>query len=563
MGGNDLFGKNMLEQLSIKNLAVVEALSVDLSDGMTVMTGETGAGKSIMVQALNLVIGGRADASLVRQDKSKAEIIATFALTQNHRLKEFLIEQDLDDEGECILRRIVGSDGRSRAYVNGTPVTLSILREVGCRLIDMHGQNEHQLLLQTQQHRILLDDFAETSDQVRSLNSIVREHQQIEAEIERIQNGGELLAAQQELLEHQLQELRDAQLEQLELDHIEEQYKVSSNASLLIEKISAVLGALDHDSGINAQLIDVDSQMGHARQVDERLESVEALLSSAQVQVQESIYELADYLSKVGRDEGSATELEARINELHDLGRKHRCQIPELLNTQHSIQEALDKMDMSSGKMQDLSQKQIKLKIAYELEADTLSKKRQRASAELSNLVSDVMQELGMPGSEIRFVLNSVVNKVQLNGNEEVIIQVKTNMGQAFKALNKVASGGELSRISLALSVVTSKSELSPSIVFDEVDVGISGAVAEVVGRLLRKLSGRYQVLCVTHLAQVAAQGHSHIRVAKNEKDGETYTKVHLLNEAERTDEVARILGGIKITEKTRIAAAEMIKTVA
>lgn len=563
MGGNDLFGKNMLEQLSIKNLAVVEALSVDLSDGMTVMTGETGAGKSIMVQALNLVIGGRADASLVRQDKSKAEIIATFALTQNHRLKEFLIEQDLDDEGECILRRIVGSDGRSRAYVNGTPVTLSILREVGCRLIDMHGQNEHQLLLQTQQHRILLDDFAETSDQVRSLNSIVREHQQIEAEIERIQNGGELLAAQQELLEHQLQELRDAQLEQLELDHIEEQYKVSSNASLLIEKISAVLGALDHDSGINAQLIDVDSQMGHARQVDERLESVEALLSSAQVQVQESIYELADYLSKVGRDEGSATELEARINELHDLGRKHRCQIPELLNTQHSIQEALDKMDMSSGKMQDLSQKQIKLKIAYELEADTLSKKRQRASAELSNLVSDVMQELGMPGSEIRFVLNSVVSKVQLNGNEEVIIQVKTNMGQAFKALNKVASGGELSRISLALSVVTSKSELSPSIVFDEVDVGISGAVAEVVGRLLRKLSGRYQVLCVTHLAQVAAQGHSHIRVAKNEKDGETYTKVHLLNEAERTDEVARILGGIKITEKTRIAAAEMIKTVA
>lgn len=563
MGGNDLFGKNMLEQLSIKNLAVVEALSVDLSDGMTVMTGETGAGKSIMVQALNLVIGGRADASLVRQDKSKAEIIATFALTQNHRLKEFLIEQDLDDEGECILRRIVGSDGRSRAYVNGTPVTLSILREVGCRLIDMHGQNEHQLLLQTQQHRILLDDFAETSDQVRSLNSIVREHQQIEAEIERIQNGGELLAAQQELLEHQLQELRDAQLEQLELDHIEEQYKVSSNASLLIEKISAVLGALDHDSGINAQLIDVDSQMGHAREVDERLESVEALLSSAQVQVQESIYELADYLSKVGGDEGSATELEARINELHDLGRKHRCQIPELLNTQHSIQEALDKMDMSSGKMLDLSQKQIKLKIAYELEADTLSKKRQRASAELSNLVSDVMQELGMPGSEIRFVLNSVVNKVQLNGNEEVIIQVKTNMGQAFKALNKVASGGELSRISLALSVVTSKSELSPSIVFDEVDVGISGAVAEVVGRLLRKLSGRYQVLCVTHLAQVAAQGHSHIRVAKNEKDGETYTKVHLLNEAERTDEVARILGGIKITEKTRIAAAEMIKTVA
>jgi len=553
----------MLEQLSIKNLAVVEILSVDFSAGMTVVTGETGAGKSIMIQALNLVIGGRADASLVRQDKSKAEIIATFALKQNTRLKEFLTEQDLDDEGECILRRVVGSDGRSRAYVNGTPVTLSVLREVGCRLIDMHGQNEHQQLLQTHQHRILLDDFAETSDQVKSLNSIVREYQQIDVEIERIQNGGELLAAQQELLEHQLQELLGAQLEQLELDHIEEQYKVSSNAHLLIEKISTVLGALDHDSGINSQLIDVDSQISHAREVDERLESVEVLLSSAQVQIQESIYELSDYLSKVGGSEENAVELEARINELHDLGRKHRCQIPELLNIQRSIHEELERMDMSSGKMQGLVQRQSELKVAYELEASSISSKRQSASAKLSTLVSDVMQELGMPGSAIRFVLSPVVTKVQLNGSEEVIIQVKTNMGQAFKALNKVASGGELSRISLALSVVTSKSELSPSIVFDEVDVGISGAVAEVVGRLLRKLSSRCQILCVTHLAQVAAQGHSHLRVAKDEEDGETYTKVHSLSEAERTDEVARILGGIKITEKTRIAAAEMIKTVA
>jgi DNA repair protein RecN (Recombination protein N) len=201
--------------------------------------------------------------------------------------------------------------------------------------------------------------------------------------------------------------------------------------------------------------------------------------------------------------------------------------------------------------------------IAYNSEAKTLSKQRQSASTKLSKLVSEVMQGLGMLGSEIQFVLNPLADKVQLNGNEEVVIQVKTNMGQAFKALHKVASGGELSRISLALSVVTSKSELAPSIVFDEVDVGISGAVAEVVGRLLRKLSSRYQVLCVTHLAQVAVQGHAHMKVVKSEQDGETFTEVHVLGDKERTDEVARILGGIKISEKTRLAAAEMIKTVA
>jgi DNA repair protein RecN (Recombination protein N) len=553
----------MLEQLSIKNLAVVENLSVDFQGGMTVVTGETGAGKSIMVQALHLVTGGRSDASLVRQDKNKAEIIATFALDKNPKLKEFLEEKDLDDEGECILRRVVGNDGRSRAYVNGTPVTLSILRDVGGQLIDMHGQNEHQLLLRTQQHRILLDDFGEAQAQVKSLNSVVREYHQISSEIERIQNSGELLAAQQELLAHQLGELVEAQLEQDELDGIEEQYKISSNASLLIEKISAILAMLDHDAGINAQLIDVDGQISHARQVDESLESVEALLSSAQVQVQESVYELTAYLSKVGGDEESAAELGARINELHDLGRKHHCQIPELLNTQNTIQDSLEGMDASSDKIQGLLQKQSELKSAYISEARALSRQRQHASTKLSKLVSEVMQELGMPGSEIQFVLNPIDDKVQLNGNEEVVIQVKTNMGQAFKALNKVASGGELSRISLALSVVTSKSELAPSIVFDEVDVGISGAVAEVVGSLLRRLSSRYQVLCVTHLAQVAVQGHAHMKVVKSEQDGETFTKVSTLEDKERTNEVARILGGIKITEKTRIAAAEMIKTVA
>jgi len=550
----------MLEQLSIKNLVVVEDLSAEFQDGMTVITGETGAGKSIIVQALNLVSGGRSDATLVRHGKDKAEIVAMFQLGNNSNLLSFLENCDLEDGEECILRRVIGSDGRSRAYVNGSSVSLSKLREVGTKLIDMHGQNEHQLLLKNNQHRILLDDFAESQALCEEINNIVHDYLKVNNKIIQLQNTNEQTLAQKELLIYQLNELVESELEQDELDSIEKNFRISNNASVLIEKIADVLESLEHESGANELLIKAESTISKASELDSNLESVSAIFSSAQVQVQEGIYDLRDYLGKVSDGKVNIAELEKRISHLHSLGRKHNCQIPELLKVQNNIQSTLAELDSSSDKIEELTNKLRQLELNYKKESTVLTKHRQQSSKTLSKKVTDIMQDLGMPGSEVLFSLNATDEPIRLNGQEEVVINVKTNIGQDLKPLNKVASGGELSRVSLALSVVTSKSELAPSIVFDEVDVGISGSVAEVVGRLLKKLSSRYQVLCVTHLAQVAAQGHEHMKVIKSQRKDATYTQMTSLNKEQRTDEVARILGGIKVSDKARLAAEEMIK---
>jgi len=551
----------MLDQLFIKNLVVVQELNIEFKNGMTVVTGETGAGKSIIIQALSLVVGGRSDASLVRDGASKSEIVATFSIDIEDRLQLLLENLDLENGTECILRRVISADGKSRSYVNGSNVPLSTLRDIGGYLIDMHGQNEHQLLLRSNQHRILLDDYAITQDLCEEVNSTVYKYQQIQNEIEDLTKSNELLSTQKELLSHQLNELLQIDTTQDELDSIEDDYRVSVNASLLVEKISKILESLDHESGVNNILIDGERSVEQSRQVDSRLDSIQSLLSSAQVQVQESIYDLTDYLNKIGGIEDNSAELTARINILHELGRKHNCQIQELLSVQTNLQAQLDDLGSSNEKLEELLIKQNQCEKNYYSKSKLLSEKRLTASKSLSKKVTDIMQNLGMPGSEIDFSIKPLRNSIRLNGMEEIIIHVKTNTGQELKPLNKVASGGELSRISLALSVVTSNSELIPSIVFDEVDVGISGSVAEIVGQMLKKLSTHYQIICVTHLAQVAAQGKEHLKVVKIQKDGATFTHVTDLSLSQRTEEVARILGGITISDKTRVAAEEMIKS--
>jgi len=551
----------MLDQLFVKNLVVVQELNIEFKNGMTVVTGETGAGKSIIIQALSLVVGGRSDASLVRDGASKSEIVATFSIDIEDRLQSLLENLDLENGTECILRRIISADGKSRSYVNGSNVPLSTLRDIGGYLIDMHGQNEHQLLLRSNQHRILLDDYAITQDLCEEVNSTVYKYQQIQNEIEDLTKSNELLSTQKELLSHQLNELLQIDMTQDELDSIEDDYRVSVNASLLVEKISKILESLDHESGVNNILIDGERSVEQSRQVDSRLDSIQSLLSSAQVQVQESIYDLTDYLNKIGGIEDNSAELTARINILHEVGRKHNCQIQELLSVQTNLQAQLDDLGSSNEKLEELLIKQNQCEKNYYSKSKLLSEKRLTASKSLSKKVTDIMQNLGMPGSEIDFSIKPLRNSIRLNGMEEIIIHVKTNTGQELKPLNKVASGGELSRISLALSVVTSNSELIPSIVFDEVDVGISGSVAEIVGQMLKKLSTHYQIICVTHLAQVAAQGKEHLKVVKIQKNGATFTHVTDLSLSQRTEEVARILGGITISDKTRIAAEEMIKS--
>ncbi len=551
----------MLENLNIKNLVVVEDLNVEFKSGMTVITGETGAGKSIVVQALGMIAGGRSDASLVRNGASRAEISASFSIDSNSKVQSYLESQDLDNDFECIIRRVIASDGKSRSYVNGRNVPLSVLSEVGSYLIDMHGQNEHQLLLRTSHHRILLDDYAGAQGLCEEVNNIFQSYQEVIKKIQTLRDNNSLLSAQKELLTHQLDELHQAQLTQEELNSIEDEYKASINSSQLLEKISKILDSLNNDYGVNNTLIEGESVLGQSKEIDSRLESIRGLIAGAQLQVQESIYDLTDYLNKISSQEDKSIELGQRITLLHDLGRKHNCQIINLVNAQKSLESKLSKLDTSSEKLESLDQELDRLNKDYNSQSKLLSIKRQEASKALSKEVTLLMQKLGMPGSEIIFKVVVLDNDVRPNGMEDVVIYVKTNAGQDFKPLGKVASGGELSRVSLALSVSGSNTELTPSVVFDEVDVGISGSVAEIVGQMLKKLSKQYQIICVTHLAQVAAQGKEHLKVEKTQKNGQTFTNISSLSKTGRAEEIARILGGIKVSNKTRIAAEEMINS--
>ena len=551
----------MLEHLNIKNLVVVEELNIEFKFGMTVITGETGAGKSILIQALKIVAGGRSDASLVRNGAAKAEITASFSVRSNTKLKSYLESQDLENGAECILRRVIVLDGKSRSYVNGRKVPLSILSDIGSYLIDMHGQNEHQLLLRTNHHRILLDDFARSQGLCNEVNDAYSNYHDVKNKIEAFSAESSLLSSQKDLLMHQIDELNQAQINIEEVNNIEDDYKASVNSSQLIEKISKILNSLNDDLGVNNILIESESLLDQSIELDSRLDDIRELISSAQLQVQESVYDLTDYLSKINNQEDNLTQLSERITLLHGLGRKHNCQITELADVQKSLEEKVRDMGSSSKALDKMHQELGKFEKEYFSKSKILTQERKKASKILSKEVTLLMQNLGMPGSEIIFKVGPSGSEVKLNGVEDVSIQVKTNVGQDFKPLNKVASGGELSRISLALSVSGTNTVLIPCVVFDEVDVGISGSVSEIVGQMLKKLSKKYQIICVTHLAQVAAQGEDHMKVEKTQKDGLTFTSVTSLSRKERADEVARILGGIKISNKTRIAAEEMIDT--
>ena len=550
----------MLSQLSVKNLAVVEKLDLEFSPGMSTVTGETGAGKSILLQALSLSLGRRGDSTLVRHGKDKAEVSAVFDVTNHQKIQNYLEEQSLEDEGECILRRIISSDGRSKAFVNGVNVPLSVLKNVGELLIDMHGQNEHQLLLRPDQQRELLDAYAQSSEACAQLNTIVAEYNAISNQIDELSSNQDLKQQQQTLLQHQLQELESAELTQEELDSIESDFKTSANAASLIEKASAILGQLEQEQGVNEQLNSLSYELGLAAETDEKLVPISVLLSSAQVQTQESVYELTNYLSSLSVDDQTTAELEARLSELHDLSRKHNCQITELITARKGVASELESIGGAGASLDGLQQQKDQLAQQYQTQAKQLSKIRAERATQLSNAVTEAMQVLGMPGSEVKVDLPSKATGVHYNGNEGVDFLVKTNMGSDFKALKKVASGGELSRISLAISVVSSDSEYTPTLIFDEVDVGISGAVAEVVGQKLKQLSEHYQIICITHLAQVASFGHQHLRVSKAQQDDGAQTTVEQLSTDERISEVARILGGATITDKARTAAEEMIE---
>ena len=552
----------MLVHLSVHNYAIVEHLDLELQSGMSVITGETGAGKSIMLDALGLALGDRADSGVVRPGADKADILASFDLTDIPEARSWLSERDLDTDGPCILRRVITSEGRSRAYINGSPCPQGDLKALGELLIDIHSQHEHQSLLKPDTHRRLLDEYAGASDLARQVQLAAQRWKQTRSELERLSSSGEEQRARHQLLSYQLEELENLSLGENELEQLEQEHKTLSNAEQLLGTCRQVLELCsESDAGnVLSALTTSLNRLGTFSNQPGALSEATNLLASAQIQVEEAVGELNRFIDHFDADPQRQQQLEDRLDSIYSLARKHRVQPGDLGELQQRLLDELESLNADDEAVERLSDELAAYARHYQEKASELSQLRQAAASTLAGAVEVEMQRLGMPGGRFSIQLSPQnIDSLQPNGLELVEFQVSANPGQPLKGLAKVASGGELSRISLAIQVITAQTSRVPTLVFDEVDVGIGGPTAEVVGQLLRRLGERGQVLTVTHLPQVAAQGHQHLFVHKQRGSEETRTAVATLDAEQRIEEVAHMLGGLDLTEESLAHARKML----
>ena len=552
----------MLVHLSIHNYAIVEHLDLELARGMSVITGETGAGKSIMLDALGLALGDRADCGVVRPGADKADILATFDLVDIPEAHAWLVERDLEQDGPCILRRVITAEGRSRGYINGTPCPLGDLKALGELLIDIHSQHEHQSLLKTDTHRRLLDEYAGASDLARQVQLAAQRWRQTRQELERLSNSSDEQRARHQLLSYQLEELENLNLGENELELLEQEHKNLTNAEALFGVCRQVIDQCsESDSGnVLSVLSACLSRLGNTGDGPKALGEAANLIASAQIQIEEAVGELNRFLDHFDADPMRLQALEERLDALYTLARKHRVQPSELPELQQRLIDELEGLNASDESVERLGEELAAYAKHYQLKAAELSGLRHQAAGQLANAVEQEIQRLGMPGGRFHIALTPLNgDDLSPHGLESVELLVSANPGQPLKGLAKVASGGELSRISLSIQVITAQTSRIPTLVFDEVDVGIGGPTAEIVGQLLRRLGDRGQVLTVTHLPQVAAQGHHHLFVHKVRHSDTTHTAVASLGKRERVEEVARMLGGIDLTKESLAHARKMV----
>ncbi|EKT4522015.1 DNA repair protein RecN [Pseudomonas putida] len=552
----------MLVHLSIHNYAIVEHLDLELARGMSVITGETGAGKSIMLDALGLALGDRADSGVVRPGADKADILATFDLDEIPEARNWLAERDLDHAGPCILRRVITGEGRSRGYINGTPCPLGDLKALGELLIDIHSQHEHQSLLKTDTHRRLVDEYAGAIDLARHVHLAAQRWRQTRLELERLSNSGDEQRARHQLLSYQLEELDNLGLGENELEQLEQEHKSLTNAEALFGICRQVIDQCsESDSGnVLSALTASLNRLTAVANAPKALGEAANLIASAQIQVEEAVGELNRFLDHFDADPMRLQALEERLDTIYTLARKHRVHPTELPHLQQRLMEELEGLNASDESIERLGEELAAYAQHYREKATELSGLRQQAAKQLATAVEQEIQRLGMPGGRFSIELTPYTgDELSPHGLETVELLVSANPGQPLKGLAKVASGGELSRISLAIQVITAQTSRIPTLVFDEVDVGIGGPTAEIVGQLLRRLGERGQVLTVTHLPQVAAQGHHHLFVHKVRNSDTTHTAVANLGKRERVEEVARMLGGIDLTKESLAHARKMV----
>lgn len=555
----------MLRSLNIRDFVIVDTLDIDLESGFTVLTGETGAGKSILLDALALVLGERADASQIREGKNKAEISAIFALQGQLQtsINQWLDEQGFSSEDNgatLILKRVIDTSGRSRAFINGGTATLNQSKELGSLLVDIHGQHAHQLLLKSGAQRDLLDNQAQLQDQVAQVKQLHHLWQSAKKQLELAMHAGENLQKEQERLSWQLEELDALAPQAGEWAEVETEHSRLANAARLIEGSQNAINLLQEQDGHAEELLsNAFSEIEDLAKLDSNLDDAKIAIEAAQIQLSEAAHSLNRYLQKIDVDPARLKEVEERLKDLHSASKKFKCKPEDLPQTWEDIREKVTAIKDS----QDLAALEKNLHTThanYLKEAKLLSQARKKAAKILEKSVTDAMQDLSMAGGLFSIELEEV-SEGGPYGLEQVEFLVAGHPGVTPKPLAKVASGGELARISLAISVITSEASQIPTLIFDEVDSGIGGAVAETVGKRLKELGQAHQVLCVTHLAQVAAQGHQHWKVSKHCEANTTISQITSLNRQERVEEVARMLGGTEITETTRRHARELLGT--
>lgn len=551
----------MLAQLTISNFAIVRELEIDFHSGMTAITGETGAGKSIAIDALGLCLGGRAEADMVRRGASRADLCARFALKDTPAAQRWLEENQLESGRECLLRRVISTDGRSRGFINGTAVPLSQLRELGQLLIQIHGQHAHQLLTKPEHQKTLLDGYTGEYALTQLMAGHYRQWHQSCRELAQHQQQSQERAARADLLQYQLKELNEFCPQQGEFEQIDEEYRRLANSGQLLSTCQHALTVMadGEEANLQSQLYAAKQLVGELVGMDDKLSSVLDMLEEASIQLSEATDELRHYNDRLDLDPNRLFKLEQRISRQISLARKHQITPEELPAFYQALLEEQRLLDDSAGSLESLSQTmvehhQLALETARQLHAA-----RQRSANELTRLITESMHSLSMPHGVFAIDIAFDERHLTAEGADRIEFRVTTNPGQPLQPIAKVASGGELSRIALAIQVITARKMETPALIFDEVDVGISGPTAAVVGKLLRQLGESTQVMCVTHLPQVAGCGHHHFIVCK-ETDGEmTETHMHPLDKRARLQELARLLGGSEVTRNTLANAKELL----
>lgn len=555
----------MLTGLYIRDFAIVRKLELSLNSGLTVLTGETGAGKSILIDALDLALGGRGESGAIRHGCERAEVSAQFALGDQQAAVHWLQQQGLDADGECILRRVIERDRPSKGFINGRPVTMQMLRALGELLVDIHGQHEHQSLLRREAQRATLDTYAGLEAAVKDLGTRYEQIRDLQTRLDNLRRQSADRAARLDLLRYQVKELDALDLKDGEAAQLEDEHRRVANGAELLEGAQALAQLLmDADEGTAAQLIGRGmNKLEELTRFDPKLGELHSLLNEALIQVEEAAAQLHQYLDKLELDPQRLAWLDQRLGAVHALARKHQLRPEELPGLLLRLRAELADLEDFDANFDKLERELASVRKDYLKAAAGVSQKRQQAATRLSAAVGGQMQRLGMPGGRFAVDLPPLPEgEVSAYGLEQVEFQVSANPGQPLKPLNKVASGGELSRISLALQVITAEGGRIPTLIFDEVDVGIGGGVAEIVGQQLHTLSGARQVLCITHLAQVAAQGDRHLQVSKIADGESVVTHIQPLAKKERVMEIARMMGGVEISAQTLAHAEEMLNRV-